>query len=228
MRILPIILLFLSWQAQAQDAKPLLREVNKKFRAINDYQAAVNMIFNIPGVKMNSMSGKVFFKRPNKFKIKAKGIFFLPKQNPLQNISSILLDTTAYTAVQSGYETVAGKNCAVVNLIPLKSLDEIILAKFWIDANNPLVLKSQITTKSNGTVETASSYGSQSQYALPDKLLITVEVAKIKVPKMLSVDLNKKSKEKNSVNTKEKGTIELKFSEYKLNQKISDEVFAKD
>jgi hypothetical protein len=214
--------------SKAQDARQLLREVNKKFVMLNSYHADVLMNFNIPSVKMKSLKGKVFYKKPNKFRVKANGIFFLPKQNPLQSLSTILLDTSAYTAVASGYEMVAGKNCAVINLIPTKSNNDIVLAKFWIDEKNPLVLKSQVTTKNNGTIETENSYGKQARFALPDRMLITVEVAKMKVPKMLAVDLNKKSKEKTDMNVKEKGTIELMMSNYKLNENLSDAVFAEE
>lgn len=221
-----LFLLLCSVLLHAQDAKSLLRDVNKKFLAVNDYKAAVFMKFNIPGVKIKNMNGLVMYKRPNKFRVKANGIFFLPKQNPMQNMSQILMDTNAYTAVFSGNEVVQGMTCAVVNLVPLQSNNEIILGRFWIDRKSALVLKSQITTKNNGTIETENSFGALGKYALPDRMLITVEVAKIKVPKMLAADLNKKSTDKStSTNAREKGTIELLLSDYKLNQKLSDAEF---
>ena len=133
---------------------------------------------------MLRLNGKVFFKSPNKFRIRTKGIFFLPKQNPLQNISTLLLDTASYTSVISGYEILNGKNCAIVNIIPLTANTELILGKFWIDTKNILILKSQITTKNNGTLETNSTYSSLSKFTLPDKLMIKVEIKKIKIPKM--------------------------------------------
>lgn len=223
-----VILLNSFFAKAGDDPKLLIRELNKKLSLMNDYQAEVFMKFDIPGVKMKNMTGKVFFKQPNKFRIKAKGIFFLPKQNPMQNVSAMLLDTNSYTTVISGYETVQGKKCAIINIIPLKQNDELILGKFWIDVANPLILKSQITTKNNGTLETENIFGNYSKYALPDKIIVKVEVGKFKVPKMMSVDLNKKSKPKEDPNIKQKGTIELNFSNYLINRKLSDEVFNED
>ncbi|MBL7764692.1 MAG: hypothetical protein JNJ58_01260 [Chitinophagaceae bacterium] len=210
------------------DPGTLIRNLNKKFKLINDYTAQVYMQFDIPGVKMKSMNGKVFYKQPDKFRIKAKGIFFLPKQNPMQQVSSMLLDTMSYTSVISGYETIQGKNCAIVNIIPLKNTSELILGKFWIDLQNPLVYRSQITTRNSGTLDTESFYSDRSAYALPEKVIIHVEVNKIKVPKMMAADLNKKSKPKSDPNIKEKGTIILSFSNYKINTKLDDEVFIKE
>ncbi len=221
-----LLLCILSLQAKAQDdSKRLIRELNRKFYSLNDYSANIAMKFDIPGVKMNNMSGKVFFKKPNKFRIRAKGIFFLPKQNPMQNISTMFLDTAAYTTVISGYEVIDNRKCAIINMIPLKNENELILGKFWVDMTNPLVIKSQITTRNNGTIETQNYFGDMMQYALPSKIVINVETSKIKVPKMMAMDLKKKSADKAKLNEKEKGKIELNFSDYKINTKIPDQVF---
>jgi hypothetical protein len=223
------VFLFLSINTFAQeDAKSLIRSLNKKFSLLNDYQANIAMHFQIPGVKMNDMKGKVFFKQPNKFKIKAKGIFFMPKQNPMQNINAMLSDTASYTTVISGYEDVQGRKCAIINIIPLKSENELILGKFWVDILDPLIHKSQITTKNNGTLESYNQYGKYSAYLLPDKITVKVEVNKIKVPKMMAVDLNKKANAKSDSNQKETGVIEMTFSDFKLNSRFSDEVFTNE
>ena len=221
-----IFICFISLQSKGDDdAQKLIRELNKKFYALNDYSANIFMKFDIPGVKMNNMNGKVFFKKPNKFRIRTKGIFFLPKQNPMQNVSNMFLDTNAYTTVISGYEVIDNRKCAIINIIPLKNDNELILGKFWVDVSNPLIIKSQITTKNNGTLETQNYFGDLVQYALPSKIVIHVEVNKMKVPKMMAMDLKKKSSEKSLANTKEKGTIELNFSGYKINTKLPDTVF---
>lgn len=211
-----------------QDAKVLIRQLNQRMQVIQDYKASVQMHFNIPGVKMRDMQGKVFFKQPGKFKIKAKGIFFLPKQNPMQDVNALLTDTASYTTVISGYEKIDGRDCAVVNVIPLKTDNELILGKFWIDVREPLIYKSQMTTKNNGTLETSSVFGAYKKYGLPDALLIKVEVNKIKVPKMMSVDLNKKSTPKSDKNVKEPGYIQIKFTGYQINSKFPDTVFTDD
>ncbi|HPI55281.1 MAG TPA: hypothetical protein PLU10_11360 [Chitinophagaceae bacterium] len=224
--ILIFLLSLVCLQATAgDDPKALIRELNRKFNLVNDYTASLYMKFDVPGVKLSSMHGRVLFKRPNKFRIKAKGIFFLPKQNPMQQVSSMLLDTSAYTTVISGYELLNGKSCAIVNIIPVKNDQELVLGKFWIDTKNILILKSQMTSRNNGTIETLSEYGANSTYALPDKMTIQIEMKKMKVPKMMAVDLNKKSKEVVDPNKLEKGRIDLFFTNYNINTRLSDDEF---
>ena len=48
---------------------------------------------------------------------------------------------------------------------------------------------------------------------------------KMKVPKMMAVDLNKKSNEVVDPNKLEKGRIDLYFTKYNINTKLSDEEF---
>jgi outer membrane lipoprotein-sorting protein len=223
-----LVLALFSFQAYAiDDPSALIRELNKKFSQVNDYRAHIRMTFDIPGVRMNAMNGKVFFKRPDRFRIRTKGIFFLPKQNPLQNMSAMLLDTSSYTSIISGYEVVKGKKCAIVNIIPLRNSIDLVLGKFWIDVAHPLVMKTQITTKNNGTIETENVYASNSTYTLPDQIIIRLETKKIKISKMMAADLNKKSKDISNDNKLETGTIILSFSDYKINTKFADSEFDK-
>ena len=213
----------------ADDPSKLIRILNQKFSRVNDYKAAVTMNFDIPGVKMNTMKGKVFFKKPDKFKIRTRGIFFLPKQNPLQTMSAMLRDTVSYTTVISGYEQIRGRNCAIVNLIPLKGMNELILGKFWIDVLDPVVLKTQITTRNTGTIETEMRYGKHERECLPDQMIIRVETRKIKMSKMLSADLNKKSKPSSGQPEKmETGIITLNFSDYQVNTGFADSELQRD
>lgn len=204
------------------DPKALLRELNRRFALIDDYTARVDMRFDIPGVKMNSLSGKVFFKRPDKFRIRTRGIFFLPKQNPMQGMWAMQKDTSSYTSVISGYETFKGKRCAIVNIIPIRSGDELILGKFWIEVANPIVHKSQVTTRNNGTIESENVYSRENRTQLPDQVIIRVEMRKIKMSKMVSVDLNKKAKKPANADALETGMITLTFRDYRLNTHFPD------
>ncbi len=207
------------------DAQAIIARVNKKFAVVNDYSADVYMAFDIPGVKIKNLNGKAFYKKPNKFRIRAKGIFFLPKQNMAQQMNGMLADTKSYTAVLSGYEKTGAANCAVINIIPLTTEGELIIGKFWIDPVANQVMRTQITTKNSGTIETFNTFGANAAQGLPSKIEIRVETGKFKVPKMFAADINKSSSSKSTSPTRKYGTIQLNFSNFKLNTKIEDKVF---
>jgi outer membrane lipoprotein-sorting protein len=217
---------FIALTTSAQTPKEIIAKVSNNFARVKDYSADIAMIFSIPGVNIEPISGKVFYKSPDKFRVKTKGIVFLPKQNPYYALA-LLKDTNAYTAVMSGVEKTGNINCSVINVIP-NSDNDLILGKFWIDLAKGLVVKSQLTTKSNGTITIENTYGAMSVYALPDKILFSIDVAKFKVPKAVAVDLNSKVTPKSEGAPKGTGTISLQFSKYLLNQKLKDEVFTEN
>ncbi|MBK7148103.1 MAG: hypothetical protein IPH78_04585 [Bacteroidetes bacterium] len=210
----------------AQTAKETIARVNQHFAKVKDYAADIAMNFQIPGVNIEPISGKVYYKTPDKFRVKTKGIVFLPKQNPYYALA-MLKDTNAYTAILSGNEKIGNSNCAIINVIPNSETD-LILGKFWIDNARGVVMKSQLTTKSNGTIMVENRYGNMLTYALPDKIVFTVDMTKFKVPKAVAVDLNSKSKKSNNESNKGTGTIELQFSNYALNKQLKDEVFTQE
>lgn len=221
-----LFFLFISFQMRAQTADELIKTINQKFALVHDYKAKVKMQFNLPGIRINALNGMVLYKQPNKFKIKAEGIFFLPKENPMQNIQAILQNTSSYTALISSYEVIDGKKCAIVNIIPLDPNLELTIGKFWISLQNPLIYKSEITTKNNGTIRTKNFFGLQANLALPDKMQIEVEMKKFKIPKILAADL-KKNSNKNQSELAKSGMIYLNFSDYKINKGIPNQDFDK-
>lgn len=210
----------------AQTPKQIIAQVNQNFSRVKDYAADINMKFQIPGVNIEPVSGKVYYKTPDKFRVKAKGIVFLPKQNPYYSLT-LLRDTNSYTAILGGTEKLEQQNCSIIHVIPGMEAD-LILGKFWIDPAKGVVMKSQLTTRLNGTVTIENRYGNMERFALPDKIVFTVDMTKFKVPKAVAVDLNSKSKVNKNESDKGTGTIELQFSNYALNQQLKDDVFIQE
>ena len=207
----------------SQNPKEIITKVNQQFAKINDYSAAISMQFDIPSVRLEKISGKVFYKKPNKFRIKTQGIIFLPKQNPYFALAA-LLDTNSYTAVLGEEEKINTALTTIITILPNKESD-LIIGKFWIDKSKSLIIKSQLTTRSNGTLQMENFYGINNSFALPEKMTFTLDVTKFKVPKAIAVDINSKTKTKTDGSKKGIGTIQFLFSNYQINKKISDTVF---
>jgi len=223
------LLVCISCILKAQSPKQSLAAVNQRFAKVNDYSANIHLAFNLPSVNIQPIDGKVYFKKPSKFRIKTKGIVFLPKQNPYYNLTA-LADTNSYTAFTTGEEVIGGVKVTVIKVSPNADDNDLILGKFWIDKGRNLVLKSQLTTKSAGTILIESAYGPNANiaYALPDKLTMSVDMTKFKIPKMVSADIN--SKPSHGANEPRKGTgvITLSYSGYAINQKVPDSVFTEE
>ncbi|MFN8276247.1 MAG: hypothetical protein U0T84_02080 [Chitinophagales bacterium] len=219
-----IILLMAGMAAtcSAQDAQKLVQQAYANFQKLKDYSADVKMDFDIPSVRLKSISGKVYFKQPNRFRIKTNGIVFLPKQHPYYALG-FLGDRGGYTAVAGGTEKIGSVNCTVVSVLPLKEGD-VILSKFWIDAARGLIMRTQLTTRSNGTIQIEHTYANDARLPTPSRLFFTIDMTKFKIPKAIAVDLNSKSAA-STYNQRGEGHITLTITGYRINAQLPDAVF---
>lgn len=212
----------------SQDADAILNRVVSKINSVKDYSVDANIKADIPLIKILPVKASIYFKQKDKFKVVSKGIAILPKQG-FTDVNSFLMKKNSYMAVDGGIKTIENVKTNLITVIPTNENSEFVLAKLWIDSKNDLIIKSQITTRSSGTVTVDYSYGAESDFGLPNQLVFDIDVKKFKLPKSVAADLNKteKEKEKAKKNKVQKGTIIIKLSNYKINQGISDDFFSK-
>ena len=109
----------------------------------------------------------------------------------------------------------------------MNDTSDLILAKLWVDTDRDIILKSQITTRSSGTVTIEYSYKTQNEFGLPDSMVFIVDVKKFKIPKGVATDINRSSSVDELKKTAKTGRIFINLTNYKINKGISDDVFIK-
>jgi len=213
--------------AHAQnDANAILREVNKKLSKAKDYSVRANIKVDIPLIRMLPVDVQIFYKQKGKFRVKSESIAVVPRQG-FDQVNMMVADSNAYVAMVQGEELVGNVTTKIVNIIPLADTGEVIFAKFWIDPAQDVIRKSQLTTRSSGTIVTEYTYGSQLAYGLPDKMIFTIDTRKFKMPKNFSPpgSASKEQTEADKKKDKNKGTIYITLTDYKVNKGIPDSVF---
>lgn len=224
--ILFLLLLLPGLALPAQTTNQLLNKAYQQFGRVKSFKSSIQINFDLPSISIENMSGTAYYKAPKKFRIKLKGIAFLPKDNPF-NVYALIRDSSQYVSVSNGAEKVGGEQCNIISVIPNGDSD-IIMAKIWLGTQSNCPLKMQITSRTNGQVLIESSYSSYAKNALPDKMRFTIDMNKFKVPKALAVDINNTPKKTAGAGEKSKGTIEFVFGKYALNVAISDTVFSEE
>ena len=61
------------------DVNRVVDKTQKQFEKASDYQVTMKIELKVPGFRMPKKKYKVFFKQPNKLKIKSRGFGMLPK-----------------------------------------------------------------------------------------------------------------------------------------------------
>jgi hypothetical protein len=207
----------------AQSPRALLNQVQVKLNKAANYTADINIKVDLPYITLMPINSKLYYKQKDKFKIDTKSIAILPKQGFLQ-LNMLVNDTINYTAIFQSKEFINKIRTSLLNLIPNNDTSDVVLAKLWVDEINQVIIKSQVTTKSSGTIKTEYIYGSQVFYGLPDDIKFTVDIKKFKIPKALSADINTS---KTTKVEKKFGEINIKLKNYQINKGIADSVFDK-
>jgi hypothetical protein len=214
------ILLLLSFSLFAQDANKTVAQVLARMNKVRDYRVEAQIKSDIPLIKIMPAKATIYFKQPEKFRMITKGIAILPKKG-FTDLTALLRDKSAYNALFTGFEVINGVKSESITLLPTDDSGEIVLAKIWVDPSADVILKSQITSRTNGTV--LSTYGTEKAFGLPSEMNITVDVKKFKIPKGVVVDINRTAVA--PVNTRKTGQIHLVLSNYVINQGIEDKFF---
>ena len=210
----------------AQTEADLVKKVKAKLDKVNDYQAEGKMKIDVSFIKAPQGKVKVYFKKPDKFKIKKEGgISILPKGGVSINLNSIV-STSNYAIVPAGESIIDGIKVKVVKLLPLDENSDVVLTTLYIDETNLLIRKSSITTRENGTYQMEMSYGKYIDWGLPDKVVFSFNTRDYKLPKGVTFEYDSGNKPKNEeVLKNKKGKVEISYTNYSINKGIDDRIF---
>jgi outer membrane lipoprotein-sorting protein len=219
--------LFFASNIFSQDVTQLVQKVKTKLDKVTDYQAEGTMKTNVAFLKVPMSNIKMFFKKPNKLKIKSeKGISFVPKGAVSMNLNSILNDNS-YSILDAGTDKINGLSVKVVKLLPQDDNADVVLSTLYIDETNMVIKKAKTTTRENGSYELEMTYGKYVAYGLPDKILFSFNTKDYKLPKGVTFDFDdgvKNNKPADAAKNK-KGSAEINISNYSINKGIADNLF---
>lgn len=210
-----IILLLVTHGVLGQDANKTVNSVISQMNRIKSYTVDARIKSDIPLIKILPVKAKIEFKQPDEIKMKTQGIAILPKKG-FTDLAMMLKNKSSYTAIFTGYEVIQKSKTESITLLPSNDAGEIVLAKIWVDTDEALILKSQITTRTNGTVVADYQYGKQKEFGLPDELTFSVDVKKFKIPKGVVVDINRSKTAEEPKNSGKTGKINIQFSNYSI------------
>ncbi len=210
----------------SQEVKEVLQKVKAKYDLVSDYTATGKMKTNVVFIKAPVATVKVYYKKPDKLKIKNEsGVSFVPKGSVNINMNNVL-GLNNYEAIDGGTEKISGTECRVIRIFPLSDDESITRATLYIDEKQLLVMKSVISTKENGTYELLMSYKRYAAYGLPDKAELTFNTKDYKLPKGITVDYDNGTSKDNTDKLKnKKGKVEIIYSGYQINKGVPDSVF---
>lgn len=218
---------FITFHAAAvgQEEAALIKKVKEKLDRVNDYQAEGKMSVDVSFIDAPTSKVTIYYKKPDKFKVNKKGgISILPRGGVSINLGSLLANSN-YEVVPSRDAVVNGKPVKVVKLLPSDENSDVVLTTLYIDEANEVILRTNVTTRENGTYEINLSYGKYTAWGLPDKVVFSFNTKDYKLPKGITFEYEKGGKKKEETLKSKKGKVEITYSSYIINKGVDDAIF---
>lgn len=216
---------------KADTTASVFEQLKSKLEKIEDYTADVKVNIDVSFMKVPPLTGKLYYKAPDKMKLERKGgISILPKKNMSFTLNTVFPEG-GVTVIDAGEDMIGGKQLKVIKVIPDDDKSDIILTKVWIDEQRILALRTETTTRDGGTVKMNLEFGKYADLALPDKITVFLDVKEFKIPKGVTMDYDAgqtvSTKKEKDVKPK-KGEITINYLNYEINKGISDDIFAEN
>ena len=209
----------------AQDVHQLIQQVRARLEGVTSYEADGLMKTNVSFLKLSDAVVKIYYKQPDKLKIRnEKGISLVPRGAMVFSMNSLLRGD--FTAIETGKDSVNGIPVRVVKLVPISDTASWVIATVYVDEKRLLIMKAKTTTRDKGTFEVVLDYGKYTRYALPDKITCSFSTKDYKLPKGITFDYDDGVKK--TVTTPKgdgKGVVQILYSNYSINKKIPDNIF---
>lgn len=208
--------------ASGDKAESILEKVRAYASKVRDCQATVQIVPKIDAFKIPNTKATIYYKDPDKFKIKTEGMAFFPKTGFPFPPTTFL--KKKFTVIQEADESVEKISCYVLKLIPSGEKSEIVLSTIWVDKQNYLIRKIESVTKVKGTFTIFLRYDNNTatQYGLPSTAIYSFDMSNGENP---AADKNDNDANAGKKKKFTNGTVYAYFSEYKINAGVDDSVF---
>jgi len=225
--LLFVLAVAFSLPARAQTADALFNTIRQKLTLVNDYVADVRMKVDVSFMRVPLLTGKLYFKAPDKLKLERNGgISIMPRKSISMTLGNLIPSGKA-TVIDAGSEVIDGHPARIIQVVPQEETD-IVLTKIWVDVARGLALRTETTTRENGTVRMDLEFAKYASLALPDRVVFVLDIKDYKLPKGVTMDYDDGTQEMMARAKKlkmKKGRIEIRYLNYAVNKGFSDTIF---
>ena len=218
------------------DVERIVDKTQKQFEKAFDYQVTMKIELKVPGFRMPKKKYKVFFKQPNKLKIKSRGFGMLPKTgiftSPKDNFDNLKNMHLLSTNNKNGQVFIKGE--VIIDSLKLKMPNEYAKLGFRptvtvkIDTNNWVINNIITELDTLKLVEITNAYKKvDNNYVMPSASTVQYFIKDAKLSGWLKKDItsivgqNPLEQSSDMV----EGKISIVYEDYIINRGIKDKVF---
>lgn len=209
--------LLLKTHAQ-NDAVGIIALVLEGSSKVKSFEADVQIDVDVDFIRIPVKNGRVFYKAPDKFRFRATGFALVPKKG--LNFSVMDMLNAQHTAIYAGEDA----QHHMLKIVPMSEDADFVLASVWIDKQSNRLMKMDVTSKSQGNYLMEFTYGDLG-YDLPETTTVSFDIQRVDIPMKFLGNLKV---DKDKIADRNKGSVRLIYSNFKINGEIPDIVFSEE
>ena len=240
--IFKILFLFLLANSNAfsnNNPEYIIKKTDDQFREINNYQVDMVISIAIPAFRMPKKKYKVYFKQPDKVKVKSRGFGLLPKTgmftSPLENFSNLSNIRFSKDLSRTNPNEIMLVGDLVLDSLALDVPNEYARLTFKptvdvkVDTQNWVI--TQVLTKIDTVkiMEINNFYDVvDDSFYMPIRSTVEYYVKDARLSKWINKDIGTIMGNNHNMNIESdmvKGLISVNYAKYRVNRGIKDSIF---
>ena len=240
--IFKILFLFLLANSNAlsnNNPEYIIKKTDDQFREINNYQVDMVISIAIPAFRMPKKKYKVYFKQPDKIKVKSRGFGLLPKTgmftSPLENFSNLSNIRFSKDLSRTNPNEIMLVGDLVLDSLALDVPNEYARLTFKptvdvkVDTQNWVI--TQVLTKIDTVkiMEINNFYDVvDDSFYMPIRSTVEYYVKDARLSKWINKDIGTIMGNNHNMNIESdmvKGLISVNYAKYRVNRGIKDSIF---
>ena len=240
--IFKILFLFLLANSNAfsnNNPEYIIKKTDDQFREINNYQVDMVISIAIPAFRMPKKKYKVYFKQPDKIKVKSRGFGLLPKTgmftSPLENFSNLSNIRFSKDFSRTDPNEIILVGDLVLDSLALDVPNEYARLTFKptvdvkVDTQNWVI--TQVLTKIDTVkiMEINNFYDVvDDSFYMPIRSTVEYYVKDARLSKWINKDIGTIMGNNHNMNIESdmvKGLISVNYAKYRVNRGIKDSIF---
>lgn len=213
-----------SLHGQQPGAEEILARLERSYDTLEDYSTTAQADVNMERLRVPRMNATIYFKQPDKIHLESESFAMLPRDgvgfNPL-------MYTKNYTGRIEGIDTVDGVPTTKIFLTRKTDAGRLRQLTIWVDLQRWVVVRMETVPYQGRQITLAIEYTKiENTWWLPSKIVVTLDVQQ---PSDREQQSRKSEMQSPTGRTQlpRKGTITVTYSNYKVNQHLSNELFEK-
>jgi hypothetical protein len=240
--IFKILFLFLLANSNAfsnNNPEYIIKKTDDQFREINNYQVDMVISIAIPAFRMPKKKYKVYFKQPDKIKVKSRGFGLLPKTgmftSPLENFSNLSNIRFSKDLSRTNPNEIMLVGDLVLDSLALDVPNEYARLTFKptvdvkVDTQNWVITQALTKIDTVKIMEINNFYDVvDDSFYMPIRSTVEYYVKDARLSKWINKDIGTIMGNNHNMNIESdmvKGLISVNYAKYRVNRGIKDSIF---